>query len=192
MFIFYSNKSIQLRIDTGTGRGHHQHVKTAGELSKFGIPLTEIEHVAALAKKSNIKVVGLHAHVGSGILKETGNWKEVGETLASCVLGNAVLVKIFDSIQLPMRDSKSSQNYYFWKSLTDILFMKMWDLFSHEIFSLIPLFPDVTYLNLGGGFGVVYNPAIDVPLNLEVVAKDLDQFKKEHPNLNLWVEPGLN
>ena len=35
-----------LRIDTGIGRGHHHHVKTAGAQSKFGIPVEELDEVA--------------------------------------------------------------------------------------------------------------------------------------------------
>ena len=34
-----------LRIDTGIGRGHHHHVKTAGAQSKFGIAPDELDEV---------------------------------------------------------------------------------------------------------------------------------------------------
>jgi len=134
----FANKSIFLRIDTGTGRGHHQHVKTAGELSKFGIPLSDIEKAALLVKSHNIKVIGLHSHVGSGILKETENWMEVAELLVT----------------------------------------------------LVKYFPEVKMLNLGGGFGVVYNSTTDFPLNLEAVGHLLDSFKKKFPNFELLIEPG--
>ena len=32
-----------VRIDTGRGHGHHQHVRTAGAQSKFGVPLFELD-----------------------------------------------------------------------------------------------------------------------------------------------------
>ena len=44
-------REIFVRIDTGAGRGHHQHVRTAGAHSKFGVPLAELEAFARLARE---------------------------------------------------------------------------------------------------------------------------------------------
>ena len=38
-----------MRIDGGVGRGHHHHVRTGGEHSKFGVPVAELERCAARA-----------------------------------------------------------------------------------------------------------------------------------------------
>jgi len=76
----FAGQELFLRIDTGHGRGHHQHVKTAGSHSKFGIPLFELEEVRQLLADCGATVVGLHAHVGSGILTPE-NWQEVGREL---------------------------------------------------------------------------------------------------------------
>jgi hypothetical protein len=75
------DKRIYLRMDPGAGKGHHAHVKTGGKMSKFGIDASSCEEVAALVKAIGATVVGLHAHVGSGILKEADNWEEVGTIL---------------------------------------------------------------------------------------------------------------
>ena len=64
----FKGKEIFVRIDTGQGRGHHEHVRTAGVHSKFGIPLFEIDELVELAKKAGARIVGLHAHTGSGVL----------------------------------------------------------------------------------------------------------------------------
>jgi diaminopimelate decarboxylase/aspartate kinase len=64
----------------GAGRGHHQHVTTAGVHSKFGIPLAELETVAQLADAADCQVVGLHAHPGSGVLEVT-SWAETASLL---------------------------------------------------------------------------------------------------------------
>lgn len=64
----FSGNNIILRLDPGSGRGHHKYVCTAGNESKFGIPRASLDSVADLSHKHNIKVVGLHAHSGSGIL----------------------------------------------------------------------------------------------------------------------------
>jgi diaminopimelate decarboxylase/aspartate kinase len=76
----FAGKSILLRVDPGQGAGHHKYVHTGGASSKFGIPKSDLEKARALTDKHNITVMGLHAHVGSGIL-DAGNWTDVGATL---------------------------------------------------------------------------------------------------------------
>ena len=76
----FSGREILLRLDTGQGRGHHRHVRTEGSHTKFGIPMFELEEVRRLVESCGATVVGLHAHSGSGILKED-HWSEVAATL---------------------------------------------------------------------------------------------------------------
>jgi diaminopimelate decarboxylase/aspartate kinase len=76
----FIGREIFLRLDTGLGRGHHEHVRTAGVHSKFGIPLFELDEVRQLAEKHDLAIIGLHAHTGSGIL-QSDNWQNVAETL---------------------------------------------------------------------------------------------------------------
>ena len=78
-------------------------MKTAGKASKFGIPYSDIASLIELSKKTNTKIVGLHAHLGSGILTPE-SWFETANTLST--------------------------------------------LFKH--------FPEIKYLDLGGGLGVPY------------------------------------
>ena len=54
----FQNRSIFLRIDPGT----------AGNESKFGIVQNDLDEVQKLIQKHNLRVTGLHAHSGSGIL----------------------------------------------------------------------------------------------------------------------------
>ncbi len=63
----FAGREILIRVDPGVGRGHHQHVKTAGRSTKFGIDPTELPELRALCVKHDVRVVGLHAHAGSGI-----------------------------------------------------------------------------------------------------------------------------
>ena len=72
----FRGQRLFIRIDTGTGRGHHHHVRTAGAHAKFGVPLAEIEELALLTERHGVTVVGLHAHSGSGIF-DAANWAEV-------------------------------------------------------------------------------------------------------------------
>jgi diaminopimelate decarboxylase/aspartate kinase len=76
----FRGKSVFIRVDTGSGRGHHHHVRTAGAHAKFGVPLAEIEQCALLAERHGVSVIGLHAHSGSGIF-DAGNWGEVATRL---------------------------------------------------------------------------------------------------------------
>jgi diaminopimelate decarboxylase/aspartate kinase len=77
-----SGNEVFLRLDTGKGRGHHQHVRTAGAYSKFGIPLSELVEARELVQECGATVVGLHAHTGSGILRSE-NWHEIAHVLLS-------------------------------------------------------------------------------------------------------------
>lgn len=76
----FRGREVFLRIDPGQGRGHHKHVRTAGSHSKFGIPLFELDEARELAATAGARVVGLHAHVGSGILASE-TWQRVGGDL---------------------------------------------------------------------------------------------------------------
>jgi diaminopimelate decarboxylase/aspartate kinase len=77
----FRGRDIFVRIDPGTGRGHHSHVRTAGTHSKFGVPLSEADELVDLTERADARVVGLHAHTGSGIF-DVGNWTETGAVLA--------------------------------------------------------------------------------------------------------------
>ncbi len=77
----FRGREIFLRVDPGFGRGHHSHVRTGGMHSKFGVPLDEVDEVAALARSGGVRVTGLHAHTGSGIFN-VDNWTETGALLA--------------------------------------------------------------------------------------------------------------
>lgn len=77
----FRGRDIFVRIDTGTGRGHHSHVRTGGTHSKFGVPLTEIDGFAKLARAVGARIVGLHAHNGSGVF-DVRNWEQTATLLA--------------------------------------------------------------------------------------------------------------
>jgi diaminopimelate decarboxylase len=58
---------IALRVNPDVGAGHHVDVVTGGGGVKFGIDLAEIRDARMIVEDSGRKVVGLHAHIGSGI-----------------------------------------------------------------------------------------------------------------------------
>lgn len=72
---------VFVRVDPGQGRGHHRHVHTAGMASKFGVSPSELPRLRALAAQHGVRIVGLHAHTGSGI-RDASNWAETATFLA--------------------------------------------------------------------------------------------------------------
>ncbi len=132
----FANQEIFVRIDTGIGKGHHHYVHTAGNQSKFGVPPQEIEKLLTLCHQHHVRIVGLHAHAGSGILSADA-WSKVG-------------------------------NY---------------------LFGILPKFPHVKVIDLGGGLGVPIKIGQD-SLALEQVESTLAIFKQNAPEIKLWMEPG--
>ncbi|MXV60866.1 diaminopimelate decarboxylase [Natronorubrum sp. JWXQ-INN-674] len=55
-----------LRVNPGIGAGHHEKVET-GANAKFGVPAERAVEVLADAADRGFDVVGVHAHVGSGV-----------------------------------------------------------------------------------------------------------------------------
>jgi diaminopimelate decarboxylase/aspartate kinase len=80
----FTNAEILLRIDPGSGAGHHKFVCTAGNESKFGIVQSDVEEASRLVKQHKIRVIGLHAHSGSGILT-TELWQNTAQMLSIIV-----------------------------------------------------------------------------------------------------------
>lgn len=63
----FPGSEVCLRFNPDVYAGEHKHVKTGGDLTKFGILLTDVNAVKEITDKYKIKVVGLHEHTGSGI-----------------------------------------------------------------------------------------------------------------------------
>ena len=63
----FAGQEIFLRLDLDTGYGHHKKVITSGADSKFGIALEHIPDILGLLQRHGIRVLGLHAHTGSGV-----------------------------------------------------------------------------------------------------------------------------
>lgn len=65
----YPNKEVLVRLNPDVGAGHHHHCITGGPKSKFGIYINQLEEAKKIAQKRNIKIAGIHSHIGSGILE---------------------------------------------------------------------------------------------------------------------------
>jgi diaminopimelate decarboxylase/aspartate kinase len=90
----FRNREIFVRIDTGVGRGHHHHVRTAGAHSKFGVPVAELKQFLRHSQELGVRIAGLQAHVGSGIFDVT-NWEHTARQLAD-IAQHFTDVKVID------------------------------------------------------------------------------------------------
>ena len=80
----FAGRSVFVRIDPGGGAGHHAHVRTAGARSKFGVSAEQLPVLAELCARHEVRVVGLHAHVGSGV-RDPRAWERTGTVLAEVI-----------------------------------------------------------------------------------------------------------
>ncbi len=71
---------LGVRVDPGAGLGHHEKVRTAGAQAKFGHPLDRLEEVIESCARRGVSIVGLHAHVGSGI-RDAELWARTATSL---------------------------------------------------------------------------------------------------------------
>ena len=78
----FEGRDISVRVDLGRGLGHHDKVRTGGSTSKFGVPLDQLDAFVHLAAARHARIVGLHAHLGSGVL-DPSHWAEVFSQLAT-------------------------------------------------------------------------------------------------------------
>ena len=78
----FRGRKILLRLDTEQAQGHHRKVRTAGHDSKFGVPPGEFPEMAAAVASAGARVVGLHAHGGSGGFELAG-WLASARVLAA-------------------------------------------------------------------------------------------------------------
>lgn len=59
---------LSIRVNPMVGAGHHEHVVTAGEASKFGVSEEEAVRAYVEAAEGGVERFGIHMHIGSGIM----------------------------------------------------------------------------------------------------------------------------
>jgi len=87
-------KEVFVRVDPGHGQGHHKYVHTAGIRSKFGVSPEQFDELADSVKRNDIKVKGLHTHVGSNIFTPE-TWSNNARFMAS-MAGMFPEAEVFD------------------------------------------------------------------------------------------------
>jgi len=97
---------ITLRINPGFGHGHSAKTNTGGDSSKHGIWHEELDECLRLAAKYQVKVTGLHMHIGSGTDFE--HLSQVCEAMRTTALQVGSSIKVISAgggLPTPYRDS---------------------------------------------------------------------------------------
>ena len=100
----FADRNIILRIDPGFGQGHHAKVRTGGKEAKFGLAVNDVPAFEAEVKKLNSRIVGLHSHIGSGIV-DAQHWATVYAQLAAIAdrLGTVSSIDVGGGIAIPYK-----------------------------------------------------------------------------------------
>ncbi|GAY25451.1 diaminopimelate decarboxylase [Desulfurococcaceae archaeon AG1] len=77
----FPGTEVSVRINPGVGAGHHGYAVTGG-VTKFGVYLNQIEKIRDIAREFGLRIVGLHMHIGSGIL-DANVYRETLDVLLS-------------------------------------------------------------------------------------------------------------
>jgi len=108
----FIDRDVFIRVDPGIGDGHHEHVVTGGNFSKFGIPINDIERVNEYSKKYNINIKGLHSHNGSGI-KDISSWINTANILLE-IANKFPSIKIINlGGGIPIKEKLNEDNFDF-------------------------------------------------------------------------------
>lgn len=131
-----------VRINPGEGHAKTKKTNTGGPCSKHGIYFNEVDKIKEIAKRSSLKIVGIHSHIGS-----------------------------------------DTADFAPWLKIKD------------KTLEIASLFPDLRFVNLGGGLPVVYNPDDDEPMSLyewgQQTSESMEKFSKSFGrNIQLQIEPG--
>ena len=101
----FRGRALWLRIDLGHGDGHHAKVNTGGLEAKFGLPAQRVEEFVHAARQLDVRITGLHAHLGSGI-ETVDHWRRVVDELGGFArrIGSIEVVDIGGGLPIPYSD----------------------------------------------------------------------------------------
>ena len=109
----FAGREVLLRLDSGAGSGHHKHVRTAGDSSKFGISPDQWPDLKQLLKQHQVTVMGLHSHAGSGIT-DAEHWVRTAQFLYRAADENfpeAQVLNLGGGLGIPDRPGKQRLDF---------------------------------------------------------------------------------
>lgn len=131
-----------VRINPGEGNGETNKTNTGGPSSKHGIYYDQVDEALATATAAGIRIIGVHAHIGSGG-SDVAPWLRIKDLTLEIAAG----------------------------------------------------FPDLEFVNFGGGLPVVYNEATQRPMPVtewgQALSASMSEFSRRMGRpITLQIEPG--
>ena len=106
---------VSVRLNPQIGAGHHNHVITAGPASKFGIGVENIDEIQSIASRHGLRVVGLHQHIGSGILDTEILGKAISVMLDAALRFDQLrFINLGGGLGIPYRPNESALDFDAW------------------------------------------------------------------------------
>jgi len=116
----FRGRTLWLRLDLGHGQGHHEKVRTGGVAAKFGLPVARFDAFLAQARMLDVRISGLHAHLGSGI-DDPRHWREVYANLAGLAdnVGTVETIDIGGGLPIPYTPDAQDFDLALWRAGLD-------------------------------------------------------------------------
>jgi diaminopimelate decarboxylase len=129
-----SGRGITLRINPGFGHGHSQKTNTGGTQSKHGIWHEQVAECLDRAAKHNLRVTGLHMHIGSGTdMQHLGQVCEAMERVARQVGLSVSTISAGGGLPVPYRPGEARVDIGQYFQLWDATRKALQDEFDHPI-----------------------------------------------------------
>jgi diaminopimelate decarboxylase len=64
--LLFPGSELSIRVNPGAGSGHNNRTNTGGTASSFGIWHEKLDEAFAIAREFDLRLTGLHTHIGSG------------------------------------------------------------------------------------------------------------------------------
>jgi len=113
----FRGQRVWLRLDLGHGEGHHEKVRTGGVAAKFGLPVARFDAFLAAARALDLRITGLHAHLGSGI-DNPAHWRGVYAQLAGLAdnVGTVETIDIGGGLPIPYTPDAQDFDLALWRA----------------------------------------------------------------------------
>jgi diaminopimelate decarboxylase len=127
-------RDITLRLNPGFGHGHSQKTNTGGEHSKHGIWHTELDQCLRLARDHDLRISGLHMHIGSGTdLAHLSQVCEALEKAAREIGRELVSISAGGGLPIPYREDQSYVDLDAYYKLWDATRKRLEEAFGHPV-----------------------------------------------------------
>ena len=127
-------QDITLRINPGFGHGHSRKTNTGGQQSKHGIWHEQIDQCVAQAEPYQLRVTGLHMHIGSGTdLEHLAEVCAAMERCAERVGPTLTSISVGGGLPVPYAEGESYIDLAEYFRLWDATRRRLQDRFGHPL-----------------------------------------------------------